>query len=54
MCNEKGNTLGRKAPPRRAARRVELKVEEVVGGSQVAKPYGVDALANHISKVLKN
>jgi hypothetical protein len=36
------------------ARRVELKVEEVVGGSQVPKSYGIDALAHHISKVLKN
>ena len=33
---------------------VELPAEEVIGRRQVPKPYCVDALANHVSEVLKN
>ncbi len=51
---EQGDTQAGKAPAKCAARRVELKVEEVIGRGQIPKPYGVHALPDHISKVLKN
>ena len=40
--------------PRCGPRRVGLKVHEVGGRRELARPHGVHALANYISKVLKN
>ena len=48
------DTLRREERPRGAAGRVGLKVEKIIGCSQVPKPHCVHALTNHISEVLKN
>ena len=55
FCEERGGAHpGRRVQPRCTPRTVELEVEEVIGRGQVPKPYGVRALPDHISKVLKN